>query len=213
MSNPWKESAADIAVTPLTYLYASFHDAELDVKIPDTSSKDSLVNRLRLADEVTQRRRELKYKNKVESMYSETTLTNGLIEELDSIFRKLSQDFDLFLCGDLLKNGYDNSIYVNIKDNLNDENRAKIVDLIRASVKVIRKLKETKSGSSLQIREENFTSLLRSSGIMDESKRPHDYAIDDLFDLITECNMQIRTLKDFNAFPASAAGVIAKLDC
>jgi hypothetical protein len=37
---------------------------------------------------------------------------------------------------------------------------------------------------------------------MDNLKLLEDYSLDDLFEVITECNLQIRALKDFNAFPS-----------
>jgi hypothetical protein len=207
MSNPWKDSAADVAITPLNYLLASIHDSDhhSEIKITnDSNSENSLVQSLRLADSITQKRRDLKYRNKIENMYSETTLTNNLVEELDMIFRDLTNSFDTFQDGNLLKNAYENSVYVSItaKDNLGENNRVKIVNLIRTCVTVIKTLKETKLGDSLQIREDVFSRVLESSGIMDNLKLLEDYSLDDLFEVITECNLQIRALKDFNAFPS-----------
>lgn len=207
MSNPWKESAADVAITPLTFLLASFQDTTADSKdSPGDHGSDSLVQKLRLVDEITEKRRDLKYKNKIESMYSETTLTNGLVEELDSIFGDLCNVFQSFQCGNLLKTSYENAVYLSasVKDNINDDNRAKIVELIRACVKVIRKLKDTKSSKS-QHRDDRFLALLRSSSIMSEGKGVEDFSADDLCELVSECAAQIKIITSGDLFASVAA--------
>ncbi len=211
MSNPWKESAADIAITPLTYLLASFQDSTEKKDISDRNSSESLVHKLRLADDITQRRRDLKYKNKIENMYAETTLTNALVEDLDSIFKNLNECFNSFLCGNLLKNAYENAVYSAVieDDNMNEDNRAKIVEMVRETVKAIRKLKDTKAGKPLQVRDDKFNLLLRSTSIMVENKDINDYSADELCELVNECSLQISGMKNMDVFAGTATPVIS----
>lgn len=215
MSNPWKDSAVvDNAVTPLTHLLNIIQGSESDSKtVPESKGESSLVAKLKAADAITNRRRELKYRNKIENMYSETTLTNLLVTDLDVIFRSLSTDFQSFESDDLLQNAFQNTVFVNmsIKDNLNDDNRTKILELLRAAIRVIQKLKESKAGP-IAIREEIFIKLIHITDIMNESKPESDYVIGDLFDLLKEVNIQIQELKKVHAFPTAAQLCIAKLD-
>lgn len=214
MSNPWKDSAVvDNAVTPLTQLLAVVQGNDQARNIPESKGESSLVAKLKLADAITNRRRELKYRNKIENMYSETTLTNQLVTDLDVIFRSLSTDFQNFEHEDLLQNAYQNTVFVNmsIKDNLNDDNRTKVIELIRSAIRVIQKLKETKTGH-LDIHEEAFNRLIQVTEIMNTTKPHSAYNIGDLYDLLKECNIQIKELKEVNAFPTAAQLCIAKLE-
>lgn len=215
MSNPWKESAVvDNAVTPLTHLLNIVQGSESEGRaVPESSGDSSLVAKLKAADAITNRRRELKYRNKIENMYSETTLTNQLVTDLDVIFRSLSTDFQSFENDDLLQNAFQNTVFMNmsIKDNLNDDNRTKLVELLRAAIRVIQKLKESKNGP-IVIREEVFVQLILVTDILNESKPESEYVIGDLFDLLKEINIQIQELKKVQAFPTAAQLCIAKLD-
>lgn len=215
MSNPWKESAVvDNAVTPLTHLLGIVQGSESEARgIPESNGESSLVAKLKAADAITNRRRELKYRNKIENMYSETTLTNLLVTDLDVIFRSLSTDFQNFENDDLLQTAYQNTVFVNmsIKDNLNDDNRAKIIELLRAAIRVIQRLKESKAGP-IAIREDIFINLVHVTDILNETKPDSEYVVSDLFDLLKEINIQIQELKKVNAFPTAAQLQIAKLD-
>ena len=214
MSNPWKDSAVvDNAVTPLTHLLSIVHADSEGRTVPVAKGESSLVSKLKAADAITNRRRELKYRNKIENMYSETTLTNQLVTDLDVIFRSLSTDFQNFENDDLLHNAYQNTVFVNmsIKDNLNTDNRSKIIELLRSAIRVIQKLKESKNGP-IAIREDVFIKLIHVTDILNESKPDNEYVVGDLFELLQEINIQIQELKKVNAFPTAAQLQIAKLD-
>lgn len=206
MSNPWKNSPLDTSGEPLRYLLSSLHyvapsenhsESFRVAKAISTGEESDLVARLRDADEAIGAMRKSRLKNKSDKMHADLHAAANLLNELNLVFYSLSEYFQLFQQGDLLRLSYENALYMNfaIKDDFSSENKAKIVQMIRAAIEIINKLKQNESGPPLKIREDTLKRLLGETRIMEVGKDAESYMMDELSDVIEECNVQLKTIK------------------
>lgn len=197
MSNPWLNSPSELAIAPLKAFLNSFeYEHALPIGKLDIEDKEpTLVSRLRIADEAILILREKKLEMKMEKIADETdlVLSSESSAEIEDLLSSIAATFTSFKKDDVLKVLYSRLIRndKHKKDDMTQENKARLMAILNAILKIIDRLKvqkkETEEGEKTE------------DEIAFEVKMDEDVKLDLLLEKLVECQNKLKKVKKIKA--------------
>lgn len=202
MSNPWNTTPVDVALAPFHKLLKSLDTHTNIINLPsepiNNPPQNTLILKLREADQIARRRREKQFMDKAIDIKPEIKQVVVFNKRLTDLFQKLSQDLENLSQNDLLKQSYIQAFRRSqvVWDDISQENKAKLVNSIRSAIRAISKVFQAKEKQPNFIEyEKNLNDLITRTDIFNESKEFDDLYLEDLYDLLTECSNCLEIIK------------------
>jgi hypothetical protein len=155
------------------------------------SSKSQFIANLRRADELNRLRREDPY---ADGIGYENQKVVSFSRRLTKMFIALSKSLEQFQKADVLKTAYLQAYMANqvMWDDISTENKVKLVNAVRSLLKALKVQlnnqisHHTATAPVFKVRLSELEACIERSGIMDETKNPDDFIIEDLYELLAE---------------------------
>jgi hypothetical protein len=200
--NPWNSTPADIALTPVHKLISKYQTArgsKTKNEAEQSSHKESgFIARLRQADCLASQKRELMYQTYVTENYPEIGEIAQQAQQLHTLFEKLSGILDSFNAKDELRDSYFDTIRSSQMswDNLSQENKSKLIAVIRDAVKAVVTLSDNRAVNEQTTKQcKMFQEVMDKTSIADESQSFNDFDLEDLHELLNECANSLELFK------------------
>eukprot|EP01038_Epipyxis_sp_PR26KG_P010683 gene10683-14346_t len=211
MLNPWSSTPNDVALAPFKR-YLDRIESQRDIQnilveqqaknygaiaIRDESNESNgLIDKLRTIDRITMISHQDMLNNNLNSLNFETdsVLSNGAIDELNNLTETLAKNMIKFNKDDVLVHLYEQVLNIsrNIKDDMQSENKIKLVANIKSAEKKIKLINMIKKDYIHDNKESDFDT--DAEQILQELVGD-DYPLSYLFDIINDCRSRLQTIR------------------